>query len=621
MGARPLLLYDADCGFCRRWVGRWRALTGGRVEFEPAQDAAARAKGLAAVPAERLKEAVCLVEAGRVSWGAEAVFRCLSHAPRRRWLLRLYESAPPFAAASEALYRLVARNRRFFSRLTLALWGEDLEPPAYLGARWLFVKALSLCYLAAFASLAVQVEGLIGSRGILPAAPFLRAVHAQLGAAAYRAVPGVFWLSASDAALKAAAWAGTGLSIACLLGFFPGPCLLLLWALYLSFLGVGQDFLGFQWDVLLVEAGFLALFLAPWGPRPGLGEKEPAEPAFVWLLRWLLFRLMFESGCVKLLSGDKTWRSLTALYYHFETQPLPTPLAWYAHRLPRWLERGSCAGVFFIELLVPWLIFLPRRPRLFAFFCFVFLQTLIALTGNYTFFNLLAAALALSLLDDSLLRRWPLTRALMAGRPREATAPGGWRAWAALPVGALALSLGALQLGALGGLRPPRAAAAAIDALEPFHLVDSYGLFAVMTTTRDEISLEVSADGRDWKEWPFLYKPGDPRRRPGWVAPYQPRLDWQMWFAALGSYRQNPWVLALIGRVLQGSPPVLRLLGPEPLHGAKPRLARAVLYEYRFTTSAQRRETGAWWTRRLLGLYTPVASLKAPPEARGAQTR
>jgi predicted DCC family thiol-disulfide oxidoreductase YuxK len=606
--ARPVLVYDGDCGFCRRWVLRWRALTAGRADFVAFQDAASRWRD---IPRARFTEAVCLVEGPRRSWGAQAVFRLLSLAPRRGWLLALYEGFPPFALASEAVYRLVARNRVTASRITRWLYGEDLEPPTYFASTRLLIAALALCYLAAFWSLAVQVDGLLGSNGILPAAQLMEAARRELGDGARWALPSLAWAWSSDAALRAFCWTGTGLSVLLLAGLAPGPILLALWALYLSLVNVGQDFLSFQWDVLLLEAGLLAVFLAPWTWRASRSRKPP-EPAFVWLMRWLLFRLMLESGAVKLLSGDPTWRNLTALYYHYQTQPLPPWTAWYFQHLPAWFQRFSCASVFVVELGAPWLVLMPRRPRALAAMAFLSLQALIALTGNYCFFNILAAALCLPLLDDAFwARNFPrLARRLVPPDP-EADRPG-WRAWAAVPALALCVGLGLLQLGTmLGGSRlGPGLLSSVAGAVEPFHAVNGYGLFAVMTTTRHEIVIEGSDDGRTWREYEFAWKPGAVDRRPRFVAPHQPRLDWQMWFAALGPYQQSPWFTHLLVRLLQGSPETLALLARDPFAGKPPFFLRAQLYEYRFTSSQQRAATGAWWTRESKGLYCPVASLR-----------
>ncbi|HEY8232159.1 MAG TPA: lipase maturation factor family protein, partial [Vicinamibacteria bacterium] len=259
--------------------------------------------------------------------------------------------------------------------------------PTHGQVRWLFVRALALVYLCAFLSLAVQVDGLIGSRGILPAQELLGYVRERTGIERYWLLPTLFWLDASDGALLLACGGGAALSLALLAGLVPVPVLALLWALTLSLAGVGQVFLGYQWDALLLETGLLAVFFAPGGLRPGVAGEPPRLP--LWLLRWLLFRLMFGSGLVKLASGDPTWRSFSALDYHYWTQPLPTWLGWYAHQLPSWFQHASVAAMFGIELLAPWLVFAGRRARLVAFFPLAGLQLLIAATGNYAFFNLL----------------------------------------------------------------------------------------------------------------------------------------------------------------------------------------------------------------------------------------
>lgn len=607
---KPALVYDGDCGFCRRWIGRWRALTGPAVEYVPSSDAARRFPKL---PRERLSEAVCLVEPDRVSWGAEAALRALSRAPRRAWLLRLYLNAPPFAACADAAYRLVARNRMFFSRVTLLLWGEDLEPPTYAGAARLLLAAVALCHLLAFVSLAPQVDGLLGARGVLPAARWMDAVRARYGGAAYGLAPSLFWLTGPDG-LAAACWVGAGLSLAALAGLAQGPLFLLTWALHLSVVSIGQDFLSFQWDILLSEAGFLALFLAPWSWRPSSWRRAGPPNAAIWLFRWLLFRLMLESGIVKLASGDATWRSLTALAYHYQTQPLPTWLGWHAHQLPLWLHKASAAGMFAVELGAPWLIFLPRRPRAAAFLAFAGLQLGIAATGNYGYFNLLSAALGLSLVDDSMLRSAAprLARRLLPPAVPAAPKP---RTRAALAAAVYCGLAGAIQLAAVAGLRPnpPAPVGAALALGEPLRLVNAYGLFAVMTTTRLEISLEGTLDGTDWREYPFRWKPGRPDRRPPFVAPHMPRLDWQMWFAALGPCEASPWFRGLLYGLLSGSKDVRGLLASDPFDGESPKAVRSLLYEYRFTTRAERASSGAWWKRELKGEFCPAASLRSQP--------
>ncbi|HEX3273520.1 MAG TPA: lipase maturation factor family protein, partial [Gemmatimonadales bacterium] len=361
-----------------------------------------------------------------------------------------------------------------------------------------------------------------------------------------------------------------------------------------------------QWDALLLEAGLLAALWAPPGLRLSSDSSAPSA-AVRWLLVFLLFKLMFLSGATKLLSGDPTWRQLTALDYHFETQPLPTPPAWYAHQLPPGLHRGAVLGMFAIELGAPWLLWLPRRlrsPRRAAVVALVLLQAGIALTGNYGFFNLLAVVLCLPALDDDCLRR-----VVPAGLPPVAT----WR-WSvgqiviAVVAGGLSglagwAELSATRPGGWGIPIPPRWAEAALGAVAPVRSFNGYGLFRVMTTERPELVVEVSRDGSEWVEYPFRYQPGPVHEPPRFVAPYQPRLDWQLWFAALDPGSSAPWLAALTDRLRQGSPAVVRLMGRPPFAGP-PRFVRLAHYRYRFTTRAERSRRGDWWARELVG-YLP----------------
>ena len=383
-----------------------------------------------------------------------------------------------------------------------------------------------------------------------------------------------------------------------LFDIFWRAALFLAFLLYLSLMHASQEFLSFQWDILLLETGFLAVFLG-------------YSRTIVWLFRFLLFRLMFLSGAVKLLSGDPTWRSLDALLVHYQTQPIPTPLAWYAHQLPDWVQRASCFGVFFIELAMALLVLGPRRLRKFALPWLVGLQVLILLTGNYAFFNLLALALCLFLMDNSVLSHimpasWmrAATRAEIRRIPLRTRRTVGY----AVTIVIVVLS-GSLFLQTLTG-HIPALTRSLVSFAAPFAVTSSYGLFATMTTKRPEIVIEGSNDGTNWLEYEFKYKPGRLDRPPPWVAPHQPRLDWQMWFAALGSYQGNVWFVNLLARLLQGTPEVLALIQTNPFPDQPPRLIRARLYEYRFTDRASRRKTHDWWTRTPVGLYVPPITLE-----------
>jgi hypothetical protein len=344
---------------------------------------------------------------------------------------------------------------------------------------------------------------------------------------------------------------------------------------------------------------------------------------------------MFSSGVVKLMSGDLTWRSLTALEYHYYTQPLPTPLAWYMHLAPAWFQHASAGFMFFVELAIPFLIFAPRLWRFVGAGFLILLQVLIALTGNYAFFNLLAIALCVLLFDDAFLARF-FPRALgqrlglqrPAGRKIDDPKPidnrqtkighsrgSALRRWITAPFALIIFVGGLLQLADLFSVQwVPPAAFKLLEYLQPARIVNGYGLFAVMTTTRREIVIEGSNDGETWLPYEFKYKPGDLRRAAPWLEPFQPRLDWQMWFAALADYRRSPWFTNLMLRLLEGSPPVLNVLERNPFPHAPPRYLRAVVYDYQFTDWSMRRSQGTWWQRRLLGGYFPVVALK-----RGAQ--
>jgi len=467
----------------------------------------------------------------------------------------------------------------------------------------LFLWLLGFIYLVAFVSLGVQLLGLIGHNGILPAEHLLDQASRQLGPERYWRLPTVYWLHPTDGCLQAIWMAGAAASVLIMLDLAPALAFIVARLCYVSLTTVCREFLWFQWDSLLLEAGFLAIFLAPLRIRRG--PSAPPSTIVVWLLRWLVFRVMFSSGVVKLASGDPTWRHLTALTYHYQTQPLPTWTSWHAHHAPLWFHQASCMGIFVLELALPLFVFGPRICRRIACAGFVVSQLLILATGNYGFFNLLTIALCLVLLDDAV---WPANRRDTATPVRAAC----WPNWLIAPLAAGIMALTLVPMSGLfrGRLGRPSLLTKAYGWVEPFRIVSSYGLFAVMTTTRLEIIVEGSDDGVAWRAYEFRYKPGDLHRRPPFVAPHMPRLDWQMWFAALGSYRDNPWFLSFCERLLHGSPDVLRLLAANPFPDHPPRYVRGVVYEYAFTDAAAKRADGAWWRRELKGLYCPALTLR-----------
>ena len=488
---------------------------------------------------------------------------------------------------------------------------------SYRIAAHLFLRSLGAIYAIAFASLGVQVAGLAGRNGILPAQALLDALLTRMGSERYWQLPTLFWWTgAGDGVLRGACWAGAVAGLAVAAGLAPRLGLVLCWVLYLSLASVVRTFLNFQWDILLLETGFLALALTPrswWAPL----RSAHAPPRWtIFLVQFLLFRLMFSSGVVKLASGDAAWRALRALDVHYFTQPIPTWTAWYAHQLPAMLQTASCAVMFFIELVVPWFVFGPRRLRLAACAFLLALQLLITATGNYAFFNLLAMALCLVLIDDA---AWPgaIRRledpAAPPGEPASlAPARTQARRLAALLLVTIVVILSTMQMTARWRLDLywPPAIVRAENLLQPFRILNAYGLFAAMTTTREEIVVEGSDDGVTWLAYEFPYKPGEVTRRPVFVAPHQPRLDWQMWFAALSDYRRQIWFESFLARILQGQPEVLALMERNPFPDRPPRYVRALKYDYRFTDRATRAATGAWWTRTPAGEYAAPLALR-----------
>jgi predicted DCC family thiol-disulfide oxidoreductase YuxK len=590
----PTLVFDGGCNICRYWVGYWRELTKGRVLYRPYQEAAA---DFPAIPPEAFARAIQFIEPdGHVYAGAAATFRLLRHAPGRHAWWWCYAHLPGFAAMSEWGYAFLAGRRGILERLTKFLWGPALEEERYVLVSWVFLRLFGAIYVAAFASLGVQILGLVGRAGILPASDYFRAAHQVLGGSAYRLLPSLFWVNSSDSALLAGTIIGAALGLLVVVDRWTRPALIGLFALYLSYVYAGQAFMSFQWDALLLETGFLAIFLTG-------GSK-----IVVWLFRWLVFRYVFLAGIVKLLSGDPTWHDLTALEYHFWTQPLPTPLAWYAAQLPPWLLVSGTAAALAIELGTVFFIFLPRRLRAAAAWCVLLLQSLILLTGNYNFFNLLTMLLCIFLFDDAALRRLVPRRAASCARNR-APLPGRAATVVATALALLVVPVGldriwqTLMRADFPGLGQVS------RAVSPFLIVNSYGLFAVMTTTRPEIVIEGSADGEVWREYIFRYKPGPLSRSLSWNIPHQPRLDWQMWFAALGSMREDPWIVGLMFRLLEPSASVLALFESNPFEDGPPKYVRARLYDYRFTDRRAHMATGQWWVRRPEGSYFPQVSL------------
>jgi lipase maturation factor 1 len=623
---RPLMIWDGECHFCRRWIERWREITAGEVEYAPYQEIADR---FPEIPREQFQRSVVYIDkSGQVFVAAEAVYRSLRCRPSKKWLWWSYQHIPGFAAVSELGYNFIARHRGFASAITQLLWGRDVRPPTYFWAHRWYLRALGLVYLIAFVSLWIQIDGLVGANGILPISDYLSLAHREIGYKTVWILPTLCWFNSSNGFLHFLCGSGVLFSLLLICRIAPAISLGVLFVSYLSLSIAGQAFLSFQWDILLLETGFVAIFFAPWQlwPRSAPAAIQPVSPVAMFLLKFLLFKLMFMSGVVKLTSGDNCWgwinhsfhwSALTALDYHYWTQPLPTVFAWFADKHPEWFKKFSVAFCLVVEIIVPFFIWAPRRPRLIAAGLLIFLQLAIAITGNYCFFNLLTIALCLLLFDDASLRRVSPTYAPVAASLREAHALRTAKRLQIANFAAIVVLIITLPLNlwlCYTALKPeadwPKPLLVVYAHIEPFRILNGYGLFRVMTKERPEIQVEGSADGIDWVSYEFKWKPGDVNRAPRWCAPHQPRLDWQMWFAALGGRRQEDWFQNFVVRLLENEPAVTRLLARNPFPDKPPRYVRAILFKYQFTTSEERRATGAWWKRREIGEFFPEATLR-----------
>ncbi len=591
-----MLLYDGRCDICREWVGYWQQLTGDKVNYRPYQEAADDYPDIAV---EDLDAAIHLIESdGTICKGARATYSLYQDIHPQSILLLFYRYLPGFGFFSELCYRFFSTHRGVLAFFTHLFWGRDFVPPRYQVITWLFLRLLGLTYLVAFISFAVQAGALIGSDGVLPLEYYLNAIKEQLGTDAYTRLPTLFWFSHVDGFIQFVCIAGIVLSLSLITGFLLRTSLVMLYVLYLSLVHGGQVFMSFQWDFLLLECGFLAIFL-PWG-----------STIIIWLYRWLVFRFMFLGGVVKIVSGDKSWDSLTALSYHFETQPLATPLSWYVHHLPESVLMAGTGMTLIVELLVPFLIFTPRRFRHIAAWCFLIIEMCILLTGNYNFFNLLTIFMCLFLFDDVAVKRLIPGRMLLVMSNINYPVAGIFASSCALLMALTSIYMGATQITRIMGADRGLQYSAVYRFLNPFGIVNSYGPFAVMTRVRNEIVIEGSADKSTWQEYQFKYKPGNLEKCPGWVAPHQPRIDWQMWFAALNKPEHERWLFNLLIRLLQNSEPVTAIFNHNPFPDDPPESVRARFYKYTFTSAEERKKTGQCWNRSLVGEYYPPISIK-----------
>lgn len=478
-------------------------------------------------------------------------------------------------------------------------------------ARWVFLRALAAIYFSAFFSLLFQIKGLIGPQGILPAGQYLAAITRVAGVSRFWNAPTLFWLSSGNGMLMAVVWVGLLASVLAFVNVWPRVSLLVCWVCFLSFVASAQDFSGYQSDGMLLEAGFISLFFAPRGVWPGLGVDSPPSRASLFLLLWEWFRIYFQSGMVKILSGDPQWRNMTAMDEYYQNSPLPSWVGWYVEHLPHRFHAGTVVLTLVLEFGLVWMMFFGRRMRWICFWIATVWEAGVILTGNYAFLNYLVLSLGILLVDDVYLRRWVPARWALAQEGVE----GENKPALAAHFESVKLALAAVMLTWVGYatvykllgmvISTVPLPAAPVAALEPFRIANQYGLFAVMTRGRYEIEFQGSNDGTTWKPYIFGHKPQLLNERPRVYAPYQPRFDWNLWFASLGDWRQNEIVPLTEEALLDNDRDVVGLFRDDPFGGRAPKYVRAVLWQYWFTTLDEKRRTGNWWRRNLLGLYAP----------------
>jgi hypothetical protein len=466
--------------------------------------------------------------------------------------------------------------------------------PAYWLSRLVFERGLAVIYLIAFVVALNQFRPLLGEHGLLPAPRFIARIP-------FRDSPSLFYLRYSDRLLVAVAVVGAVISAGIALGLLDAAPLLVwmavwlvLWALYLSIVNIGQTFYAFGWESLLLEAGFLAIFLGPAWMTPPV--------VVIWMIRWLVFRVEFGAGLIK-IRGDPCWRDLTCLQYHHETQPMPNPLSRYFHRLPRRLHKVEVLGNHFAQLVAPIGLAFPQPISDIAGIVIVLTQGYLVLSGNFAWLNAITIVCAVSAFNNAALG------AVLPIHVPGLASPPVWYEAVLIAFTAIVLVL---------SYRPARNLLSRRQLMNfsfnPIHLVNAYGAFGSITRVRYEIIVEGTTatdltGGVEWVEYEFKGKPGNPRRIPAQFAPYHLRLDWLMWFAAMSSPADHPWFIPFLIKLLENDRPTLKLIRKSPFPDGPPAYIRARLYRYRFSTSGERRETGNWWMRDLVGDYMPPVRL------------
>jgi lipase maturation factor len=499
------------------------------------------------------------------------------------------------------------------------LFDSEEGPRDQFIPRWLFLRALGLIYFSAFFSFVFQIRGLIGPQGILPANEYLRAVGHSLGALrAFWFAPTLLWFSAGGHMLAVLCWVGMIASLLVVVNLWPRGMLFVCFVCFLSFVSAAQDFSGYQSDGMLLEAGFISLFFAPPGFRPALGRSAPPSRASLFLLQWEWFRIYFESGVAKIAGGDPEWRNFTAMDEYYQNGPLPTWIGWYVQHLPHSFHAFTVGATLVLELGLVWMLFMPRRWRLVCFFIVTPWEIGVIVTANYTFLNYLVLVLGFLLLDDRICERFLPGRSARAFTPaaslevNKAEVRRHGRLKSAFHVAEICVAAVMLswifyattaQLLWMFSIPLPTSPVAA---LEPFRIANRYGLFGVMTRGRYEIEFQGSDDGENWTAYPFRFKPQELGKAPGIYAPYQPRFDWNLWFASLGSWREYPIVPRTEVSLLSNDRVVLALFAGNPFPNHPPKQVRAVLWQYWFTALAEKRATGRWWRREYVSLFAPT---------------
>ena len=480
---------------------------------------------------------------------------------------------------------------------------------SYWLTRFVILRLLGFVYAIAFLVAISQLVPLIGEHGLTPATHFLERIQSHLGsrAAAALQLPTLFWFGISDTGLSIFAWVGLGLSFVVLAGYANAIMLAVLWVIYMSIVHVGQIWYGYGWETQLLETGFLSIFLCPLLDGRSFPKCRPPI-LVIWLFRWLGFRIMIGAGLIK-LRGDPCWRDLTCLYYHYETQPIPNPISRYLHFAPQWFHKIETAWNHFVELIVPWFSFGPRHARHVAGVLLVSFQIILIISGNLSFLNYVTIIPFLACFDDTLLRH-VLPKALVKRAERAAQESEPSRINNSF---AIALSILVAYLSITPVLNLVSARQLMNSSFDPFDLVNTYGAFGSVGHERPEIVFEGTSDAfitgdTQWKEYEFKAKPGDPNRRPPFIAPYQPRIDWQIWFAAMASPADYPWTLHFVWKLLHNDRGTLSLIANNPFSNAPPRYIRARLYRYQFAPLGEK----AWWKREPIGEWLPALSVDDP---------